>query len=293
MSNAMPNAMGCANDTLEELLLPILDALNNPDLAVPLLPHVTSQMLLLLNDPNADASKLEKLLQQDQALAAQVMRIANSPAYLPRVPIESLHQAIVWVGLNLLASTVLSVSTQSGVFNTKGYETELKGLWRHSLGVGLYGKAIASLLGLSTENAFLCGLLHAIGKPFVIHTVNGYRKEAETLLPWSVMLTVLKESYIEVGTTLAHAWQLPEVVQETILLHQDHAYHLGTSPMKGTPITCLAIHLAEVLYDPSIMDEDALLALPVIQALQLSENDMRTLLEMQDTISASVETMLF
>lgn len=76
---------------------------------------VQGQMLLLLNDPNADASHLEKLLQQDQGLASQVMRIANSPAYLPRVPIESLHQAIAWVGLNLLASTVLSVSTKSGL----------------------------------------------------------------------------------------------------------------------------------------------------------------------------------
>ena len=112
-------------------------------------------------------------------------------------------------------------------------------------------------------------------------------------MPWSVMLTVLKESSIEVGTTLGAAWQLPEAVQETILLHQDHAYHLGTSPLKGAPITCLAIHLAEYLYDPSIMQEGMLRALPVVQALQLTENDMKGLLEMQDTIRASVETMLF
>lgn len=280
------------HEDLEELLLPILEELNKSDLAVPLLPHVAGQMLLLLNDPNADAAKLEALLQQDPALASQVMRIANSPAYLPRVPIESLHQAVAWVGLNLLASTVLSVSTQSGVFNTKGYEHEVKGLWRHSLAVGLYGKAIAGQLGLNTENAFLCGLLHAIGKPFVIHTVNEFRKEDETPLPWSVMLQVLKESSIEVGTTLAAAWQLPEPVQEVILLHQDHAYHLGTSPMKGTPIICLAIHLVEVLYDPATMEEAAIRGLPVVQALQMSDHDMNGLLEMQDTIRASVETML-
>ncbi len=278
---------------LEELLLPILEELGKSDLAIPLLPHVAGQMLLLLNDPNANADSLEKLLQQDQALASQVMRIANSPAYLPRVPIESLHQAIAWVGLNLVASTVLSVSTQSGVFNVKGYETEVKGLWQHSLAAGLYGKAIAGQMGLSAENAFLCGLLHALGKPFVIHTVNNYRKEAETLLPWSVMLTVLKESSIEVGTTLAAVWQLPGAVQETILLHQDHAYHLGTSPLKGAPITCLAIHLAEYLYDPSIIEEGTLRALPVVQALQVTENEMNALLEMQDSIRTSVETMLF
>jgi len=106
------------------------------------------------------------------------------------------------------------------------------------------------------------------------------------------MLKVLKESYIEVGTTLAAAWQLPRAVQETILLHRDHDYHLGTSPMKGPPITFLAIHLAEYLYDPSIIKEGTLRSLPVVQALQVSENDMNALLEMQDTIRASVKTML-
>ena len=280
------------HNDLEELLLLIIEELRKSDLVIPPLPHVAGQIFLLLNDPNANAGSLETLLQQDQSLASQVMRIANSPAYLPREPIESLQQAIAWVGLNLVASTVLSVSTQSGVFNVKGYETEVKGLWQHSLAVGLYGKAIAGQMGLSAENAFLCGLLHALGKPFVVHTVNNYRKEAETLLPWSVMLTVLKESYIAVGTTLAVAWQLPQAVQEAILLHRDHDYHLGTSPMKGAPITCLAIHLAEYLYDPSISKEGTLRALPVVQALQVSENNMNALLEMQDTIRASVKTMV-
>ena len=59
------------------------------------------------------------------------------------------------------------------------------------------------------------------------------------------------------------------------------------------PLTCLAIHLAEYLYDPSIIEESTLRALPVVQALQVTENEMNALLEMQDTIRTSVETMLF
>jgi len=50
--------------------------------------------------------------------------------------------------------------------------------------------------------------------------------------------------------------------------------------------------LAEYLYDPSISKEGTLRALPVVQALQVSENNMNALLEMQDTIRASVKTML-
>ena len=131
-----------------------------------------------------------------------------------------------------------------------------------------------------------------LGKPFVIHTVNNYRREADTFLPWAVMLQVIKESYVEVGITLATAWQLPKAVHEAILLHQDHAFHLGTSPMKGAPITCLAIHLAEGLHDPSTMDQKTIQAMPVVQALELSETEMEALWEMQGTIRGSVETML-
>ncbi len=86
------------HNDLEELLLLIIEELRKSDLVIPPLPHVAGQMFLLLNDPNANADSLEKLLQQDQSLASQVMRIANSPAYLPREPIESLQQAIAWVG---------------------------------------------------------------------------------------------------------------------------------------------------------------------------------------------------
>ena len=51
---------------------------------LPLLPVVANQVLQLSGDPNADVNKLSALIQQDQALAGQILRIANSPAYLPR-----------------------------------------------------------------------------------------------------------------------------------------------------------------------------------------------------------------
>ena len=280
------------DENLEELLMPILDKLEKGNLDLPLLPHVASQVLLLTSDPDADAAQLATLIQQDQALASQILRIANSPAYMSRTPIETLQQAIARMGLNLLAGMAFFMSTQSGVFNIAGYETGVKELWRHTLAVGLYGKTIAARIGQNTENAFLCGLLHAIGKPFAIHTVNEFRKDSETKLPWQVMVTIMKESYIEVGMQLGEAWQLPAPVKESIVLHQDHAYHLATSPTKGAPITCLGNHLAAYLFDESSIEEEALRALPVVKDLNLQSEDMEALLGMQDQVRASVETML-
>ena len=69
--------------------------LEEGNLDLPLLPPVADQVLMVCNNPRADSTKLSTLIQQDQALAAQILRIANSPAYLPRSPIGSLTQVIM------------------------------------------------------------------------------------------------------------------------------------------------------------------------------------------------------
>lgn len=277
-------------DRADELRHVLARRLDEGELDLPLLPHVANQVLTLAHDPNADAGKLATLIQQDQALAAQILRIANSPAYLPRSPIVSLQQAIAWLGLNMLAGIAFSVSLQSGVFKIVGYEREVKMLWCHALATGLYGKEIARRLRHNVENAFLCGLLHAIGKPLILHMLVGDRQRSMRL-PWPVLEPLLNEFHIPAGVRLAEAWALPDPVQETIRFYQDDRYHEARSPTKGAVITCLADHLATFLLDPTEMEEDALRALPVIRDLNLYPEDLTALLDLADTVRSSVECL--
>ena len=280
-------------EVVEELRTTILDRLEQGNLDLPLLPQVASQVLTLTSDPNADASKLSSLIQQDQALATQILRIANSPAYMPRSPIVSLQQAIAWLGLSMLAGLAFSVSVQSGVFQIKGYEKEVKDLWRHALATGLYGKEIARRIRHNVENAFLCGLLHSIGKPVLLHITQDIRKSSETgTLPWPLVEALMSGSHVPVGAKLAEVWQLPEPVKEAIVFYQDHTYHQAASPTKGAIITCLADHMASYLLDPSTIEEEALRALPVVQDLNFYPDDMNALLELQETLRASMECMI-
>lgn len=280
------------HESLEELLLLILEKLEGKEYELPALPQVAIQVLGLTTDPDAHAAQLTTVIQQDPVLTSKIFQAANSAALGPQRKIESLQQAVAWLGLNNVAGSAFSLSVQSGVFNVSGYEREVKGLWTHALATGFYGKVIASKLGLNPDTAFLCGLLHAIGKPFVVHTVNQYRPPSAAPLPWSAMVTLMNESYIEVGRQLGEAWNYPFPVKEAINLHEDHSYHLVTSPTKGGVITCLAKHLASNFVDPEAIPEKALLALPVMQALRLTEAEMATMLKSQETIQAQVETML-
>ena len=270
----------------------ITDQLERGNLDLPLLPVVANQVLMLSSDPNADATKLSRLIQQDQALAGKVLRIANSPAYLPRSPIVSLQQAIAWLGLEIIAGLAFSISVQSGVFTIKGYEKEVRALWHHALATGLFGKEIARRIRHNVENAFLCGLLHAIGKPLVLHLMITSGHTSAVRPSWALMESLIQEWHIPAGATLAEAWKLPEPVQEAIRLYPDQTFHQATSPTKGAMITCLADHLASWLLDSSSHDEERLRVLPVVQALNFYPEDMTALLEQRETLQHQVEAFL-
>ncbi len=279
----------------EELaaIRPVLEKqLNTTGVDLPLLPVVAHQVLLLSGDPNADSSKLSALIQQDQALAGQILRIANSPAHAPRSPIVSLQQAIAWLGLNMLAGLAFSVSVQSGVFKTTGYEKEVKELWRQALATGLYGKEIARRIRHNVENAFLCGLLHLIGQPAILHLTSSIPPLAGTHHSWPVLEKLFEEFHVQAGTALGEAWKLPDPVKETIRYFPDHLYGRATSPTKGAIITCLADHLASHALGASDLGEEGLRNLPVVQDLNFYPEDMTALLELKETIQHNVECFL-
>ncbi len=266
--------------------------LEHDSLNLPLLPVVAHQVLQLSGDPNADVNKLSSLIQQDQALAGQILRIANSPAYLPRSPIVSLQQAVAWLGMNMLAGLAFSVSVQSGVFTITGYEKEIRQLWSQALATGLYGKEIARRLRHNVENAFLCGLLHTIGKPIVLHLFLSSHVSHERSPAWIMLEPIIQELHISAGAKLAEAWKLPESVQEAIRFYPDDRYHQATLPTKGAIITCLADHLANYVLGTSSLDDEALRALPVIHDLNFYPDDVDALLELREGIQQSVETFL-
>ena len=280
------------DESFDDLLLVIVDKLEKQEFDLPPLPHIASQVLAVTTNPDADSSRLTALIQHDPILAAKIFQTANSAAFGTSRKIDSLSQAVAWLGLNTVATTAFMQSVQSGVFEVGGYELEVKQLWTHAWATGLYAKTIAGVTGNSPDSAFLCGLLHSIGKPFVVHTVNQHQKNCAVRLPWTTILTLIQESHVEVGRQLAEAWELPAPVKEAITLHEDQAFHLGTSSTNAATITNLAQHLANYCIDPQTISKDTLRRLPVLQRLTLPKDVIDMFLDIQEAILTQVEAMI-
>ena len=276
----------------EKLFTALMEKFERQDFDLPPLPQIASQVLAITTDPKADASKLTPIIQQDPILTGKLFQTSNSIVEGSTRKIDSIQQAIAWLGLNTVAGAAFMLSVQAGVFNVGGYEREVRAIWKHILTTAFYAKFIAGMIGTNVDTAFLSGLLHAIGKPFVIHSVNQYQPESTPPLPWTVMETLIQESYVEVGRQLAEAWGFSDSVREAISLHGDHSYQQATSPTKSAPIICLANHLASHFLDPEPLSQEDLLALPVVQSLKIQDDVMDALLEIYGTVKIQVEGML-
>lgn len=275
--------------TTEKLEQALVQKLDRGDIELPLLPQVASQVMALAADTTADAAKLSSLIHQDQALAAHVLRIANSPAYMPRSPVVSLQHAVAMLGINLLSEIAFTASLKNGAFQVPGHEDHVKLLWRHSLASGAFGKEVARMRRVNVETAYLCGLLHGIGKPVVLRTVANLAEELKTPVDQAGMEQLIEGYHTRVGSLIAGKWGLPKQVAESIAYYTD--YDHATSFRQECLLTCVADRLATHLLAPDTLSEEELREHPVFADLNLYPNDIDQLLAGKDKAMSMVNAM--
>ena len=259
------------------------------ELDLPMLPKVTGAVIALTQDENSDMSALAELVQKDQSLASRVMKIANSPAYCGVNPLNSLQQAISRLGMKTISEVALAASVGAKVFNVKGYENEVAYMWQHSLASSAWAKEIARIKRRNVESAFMCGLLHQIGKPVVLQTIVDIIKENSIELTLEEIQSLIEEFYISVGVTMGNDWELPNAVIESIEFHKN--YDLAPQAKQEAMICGAANQLATLLLASETIELESLMKSEVMEQLNLYEDDLQKLLEKSSTIQQLVEAM--
>jgi HD-like signal output (HDOD) protein len=202
----------------------LLELIALEKLPVPMLPEVAAEVLRMTADDSANIARLSVLIHKDPALAARAVRLANSAAYAPRMPIASLQQAITRLGLAALREVVVSASIESGVFHVPGFEAELRGLWRHSLASALYAKEIARRRRFDVDSAFLCGLVHRIGAPVTLQAAldgaAGQELPMRSAAGRLHVFALASELAPLAGATVTSSWKLPPEVVACARYHE-------------------------------------------------------------------------
>jgi putative nucleotidyltransferase with HDIG domain len=208
-------------------------------LELPLLPRVAMDVLALTSNENADTEELAELLHRDQSMTAHVLRIVNSPLYRTRNPIDSLPQALNRLGFARVREIAMVIACKQRVFRARDFGPEVYRAFRHSLATALFAQEVARSIHVDTEEAFLAGLLHDIGRPVLLQAVADLHAESR-LMDTPAVMAVVAELHTQVGGLLARKWNLPERVCEAIAHHHEPF----ASPSTALP---LLVNLADDL----------------------------------------------
>jgi HD-like signal output (HDOD) protein len=201
--------------------------LNAKDL--PAMPHVASKVLQLAGNPETTAHRLQKVIQDDQAMAARILKIANSALYGCSRKIKTLTEAIVMLGFNTIRSLVVT-SAARNMYLKEGKAMGLKErlLWEHSIGCAIACRILVSVRHPQlAEEAFLAGLMHDIGKL----VLNQYASDVFDEIVQEVyndgrqFIDVEREllgfDHGEVGSLLVSKWKLSPALEDAISRHHN------------------------------------------------------------------------
>lgn len=177
------------------------------------------------------AKSLGAIITRDPALTATVLKLANSAYYGMAREITSTERAVTVLGFDTIKNLALTIAVFHVFKNQDGQLLDLKGLWYHSLGVALAAKHLAlhsPILACDKtlpEQAFICGILHDIGK--IAFAKNLPAEMAEILrqtrsgpiVQHEIEKNILGFNHQKAGQAMAEAWNFPEDYQTIIRLH--------------------------------------------------------------------------
>ncbi len=184
-------------------------------------PVAAEQVLKIVSNPMAGAADVARVVETDPALAARVMRLANSPYYGAPRRVSSTRHAIVMLGFDTVRG--LAVSAACSLLDGRA-ELGPDGFWRHAVTTATAASVIARRVGVSTSDAFSAGLLHDLGA-VLLHRRDAARFAEAMASPTmsdqvAAELTAFGATHADEGAAALDAWGFPEPFIEAVAFHQ-------------------------------------------------------------------------
>ncbi len=207
---------------------------------LPALPTIVVKIMRMTGkNDSATPRSLAEVISHDPSFTARLMKMANSSYYgLPR-SVSTISDAVMMLGNMTIRNMALVAATQDTMKHcVPGYELKPGEMWRHSVGCAFAVNLLAEQAHYQeTEEAFVAGLLHDVGKlilgPYVAERLPAIQvhMEAEGCSFVEAEKAILGCDHAELGGHMALAWNLPALLAQAIRWHHSPAQNGYIAPM--------------------------------------------------------------
>lgn len=220
---------------------------------LPPIPHVAAQVIKVVEDPNCLGDDLSKVIKMDAALAARVLKIANSAMFSRQREITTINQAIMIIGFKALKGIAIAATLRQMASDVSELQ---KMVWENSICTAMSASILARKLKKPFgDELFVLGLLHNLGQVVLLaqhESVQRYKDVLKRILEQgedyiTAEQAVLGFTHSLIGALVAKKWNFSDETCQVILHYKDPL----EPPLRGatdekTAITQLAEALAHM-----------------------------------------------
>jgi putative nucleotidyltransferase with HDIG domain len=190
---------------------------------LPPVPLVIQQLLDRLHEDDVSVDNLVRIARNDSVVSSAILSAANRLRRMRLQPDTSdMFSAASLIGTNKLKQIVISAGMNHFVAECSGQRY----FYEHSLAVAIIAQELAQLTNISTDDAYIAGILHDIGQ--LAHTIVDAKRYRDVRLKaeqggdlLALETDAFGLNHCEFGLLLASHWKLPQNIMLAIGTHHD------------------------------------------------------------------------
>jgi putative nucleotidyltransferase with HDIG domain len=202
---------------------------------LPPMPQVVIRIQQLISNLNSDTKQLAGIIESDQAIAAKVLKMANSAFYGMSGKISSIHQASLLLGYQSLGEIVTMAGAADLLAGKMpGYGYDSQDLWKHSLSVAFSSKIIAEMKNKDLIfEAHTAGLIHDVGKIILDRHILAKKDPIADYMAQEEKTFLDAEHYFfgfdhaDIASEICRSWKIPEKITLAIRCHHQPSISNG------------------------------------------------------------------
>ena len=200
-------------------------AIENDKLVLPTLPEVALQVREIAESEDSAIADLVKVISNDTALSARIIRVCNSPLFRGSRAIENLNMAVSRLGMAYTSNLAMGLAMEQMFQATSDMiDKRLRATWQTSTEVAGVCHVLAQhYTRLKADQATLAGLVHLIG----ILPILRYVEDQDIQISSIMLDNVIDELHPRIGSMILKKWDFPKELQNVPLeyagaAHQSH-----------------------------------------------------------------------
>jgi HD-like signal output (HDOD) protein len=221
------------------------------DIVIPPCPDLLLELRRELDQKDPSPAEIARIASSDVAMAAALIRVANSPLYARSRGAATVGEAVAMLGVSQSVQILTGFLLRNTIrVNSPLIEHFWETSTRRALAMGFIAR---QLYGIDADVAHTCGLFCHVGIPILLQGLKGYSGTlAEAMARQDRSFTQTENAahrtdHAVVGAIVAKTWRLPAVIALAVRLHHDFTIFSNAQlPMQARTLVAIAL-LAEHL----------------------------------------------